>query len=271
MPTAVAWIPLDGAVNARTVIPGVLLRTDNLQDLTQADVRTLVEAHGVEVVIDLRTTGERESEGPAPLDADPRVRVEHRSLYPESGGNTDLDMSEYTAAAGVNPASLEQQKAAGAREGIPAPLVLGAVYARYLERRPDSVLAAVRAIAGTDGAVLVHCAAGKDRTGTVVAIALDAAGFPREAIVDDYVATAERIDRVMGRLVSSETYRAELEGHDPADHAPHPDTMRALLATLDERHGGAAAWLTANGLTPDELARLRARLDPPGQGAATGA
>ena len=43
-------------------------------------------------------------------------------------------------------------------------------------------------VATARGAVLVHCAAGKDRTGVVVALALDAAGVDRETIVSDYLA-----------------------------------------------------------------------------------
>jgi hypothetical protein len=39
----VNWIALDGAANARVVVPGVLLRSDNLQTLTAPDVRLLVE------------------------------------------------------------------------------------------------------------------------------------------------------------------------------------------------------------------------------------
>ena len=86
-----AWIDLDGAVNARVVVPGALLRADNLQTLSARDVRTLIEQEGLEVVVDLRTDVEVELEGPGPSTAEPAVRIEHRSLYPDSGGNTDLD------------------------------------------------------------------------------------------------------------------------------------------------------------------------------------
>jgi len=51
----VRWIALDGAANARAVVTGVLLRSDNLQSLTARDVRLLVEQEMLEVVLDLRT------------------------------------------------------------------------------------------------------------------------------------------------------------------------------------------------------------------------
>jgi protein tyrosine/serine phosphatase len=132
----------------------------------------------------------------------------------------------------------------------------------YLRRRPDSIVGSVRAIARADGAVLVHCAAGKDRTGVVVAIALDAAGVDREMIVGDYLATRERIDAIVERLISSSTYRSELEGHDPQKHAPVPGTMERVLELVDERFGGSVAWLTANGLDGRDLELLRRRLAP---------
>lgn len=85
------WIALDGAVNARAVVPDVLLRADNLQALSALDVRRLITEEALEVVLDLRTDREVELEGPGPMTAEPAVRIEHRSLYPDSGGNTDLD------------------------------------------------------------------------------------------------------------------------------------------------------------------------------------
>src|ERR687897_3889028 len=91
------WLDLEGAANARDLggLPlegggatasGVLLRSDNLQGLTPADVRRLVDDLGVAVVVDLRTGAEVALEGPGPLVAEGRVEIRHRDLYPEAGG-----------------------------------------------------------------------------------------------------------------------------------------------------------------------------------------
>ena len=246
----VRWIALDGAANARVVVPGALMRSDNLQSLTARDVRLLVEQEALEVVLDLRTEVEVELEGPGPITREPRVRIEHRSLYPRSGGNTDVD----AASAGMWPPT-------DPSEWPDEPRVVQA-YMSYMSLRPDSIVGSIRTIANSPGAVLVHCAAGKDRTGVVVALALDAAGIDRDAIVSDYLATTGRIDAIMARLVSSPTYRSELEGHDPRSHAPVPGTMERVLEIIDQDLGGSAAWLMAQGLSTTELEQLRRRLVP---------
>jgi protein-tyrosine phosphatase len=244
------WLDLDGTANARAVVPGVLLRSDNLQGLSDRDVRTLLDDERLEAVIDLRTDVEVALEGPGPLTREPAVRIEHRSLYPDSGGNTDLE------AGTVKPWGTHGP------DDLPDELPVVRAYMSYIRRRPDSIVESIRTIARSGGAVLVHCAAGKDRTGTVVALALDAAGAPRETIVDDYLATDERIEEIMARLVSSETYRAELEGHDARRHAPVPGAMERVLELVDERFGGSVSWLREHGLADEDLELLRQRLAP---------
>jgi protein tyrosine/serine phosphatase len=252
---SVRWIALDGAVNARVVVPGVLIRADNLQALSARDVRMLVEEEELEVVLDLRTDIEVELEGPGAMVTEPGVRIEHRSLYPDSGANTDLEADT------VRPWGREHE------DESPGETPVVRAYMSYLRRRPDSIVGSVRAIARADGAVLVHCAAGKDRTGVVVAIALDAAGADRDTIVADYLATRERIAAIFERLISSSTYRAELDGHDPQEHAPLRGTIERVLELVDERFGGSAAWLRANGLDGRDLERLSARIQATAAGA----
>ena len=242
------WLSLDGAVNARAVVPGVLLRSDNLQSLSPADVRRLLDEQGLEVVLDLRTDFEVASEGPGPLTHEPSVRIEHRSLYPDAGDSS--------FAHATRPADSPY------KEDLPGETATVRAYLSYLDLRPDSLLASVRTIAHADGAVLVHCAAGKDRTGVVVGLALDATGVERDAIVADYAASAERIEAILRRLAASPTYHDEMSGADPRRQAPVPETMERFLEIVEERYGGSAAWLTSQGLDDAELELLRRRLAP---------
>ena len=209
---------------------GVLLRSDNLQGLTAGDVERLVDELGVRVVVDLRTGEEVELEGPGPLVADERVEIRHRSLYPEKGRLTDVMISK---ADGENPAVQ--------------------YYLRYLADRPDSVVGALDDIAHGPGPVIVHCAAGKDRTGVVVALALAAAGVERSAIVDDYVRTGERIGAIMARLRGSSTYAADLAGVTDESRKPRGEWLERVLEVLDQRDGGPDGWLRERGFDPGPL------------------
>jgi protein tyrosine/serine phosphatase len=226
----------------------VLLRADNLQSLTAADIRQLLDEQDLKVVLDLRTDFEVESEGPGPLTEQPSVRIEHRSLYPDAG---DTSFAHAT-----------KPSESPYKEDLPGETDTVRAYLSYLDLRPDSVLASIRTIARTDGAVLVHCAAGKDRTGVVVALALDAAGVERGVIAADYVASGERIEAVLERLVASPTYRTEMSSMDPRAAAPVRETIERVLEIIDERHGSPAAWLSSQGLSDSDLELLRRRLTP---------
>ena len=246
------WLSLDGAANARVVVPGVLLRSDNLQSLSEADIRQLLDEQGLEVVLDLRTDFEVRSEGPGPLTAVPSVRIEHRSLYPDQSA----DGGDSSFAHATRPAD------SPFKEDLPGETATVRAYLSYLDLRPDSLLSSMRTIARTHGSVLVHCAAGKDRTGVVVALALDAAGVDRAAIVADYMASGERIEAILRRLVASPTYHEEMSGARPRSQAPVPETMGRVLEIIDERYGGSAAWLSSQGFSDDDFEALRRRLAP---------
>ena len=109
------------------------------------------------------------------------------------------------------------------------------------------------------GPVLVHCAAGKDRTGVVVALALTVAGVTREVIAADYAHTQSQIAAIVDHLARSDLYGFEVGQPDkipPASAA----VMMAVLEAIDTDLGGVLAWLARHGWTDDETQRLRAKL-----------
>jgi protein-tyrosine phosphatase len=251
------WITLDGAVNVRDVggmptddgsltVTKRLLRADNLQDLSAADVSRLIDEFGLSRVIDLRTVGEVRSEGPGPLAAFAAVEHLNHSLL-------IVDDLEEEA---LNQSLLTRERPAAAD---PDHLVSDN-YLSYLENRPDSIVAALRAIAGTSGAALVHCAAGKDRTGVVVALALVTVGVRREAVVADYAATAERIHAILARLRASATYVDNVDKITAEQHTPRAAAMEGFLDLIETRHGSVPDWLTEQGFGADDVARLRVKL-----------
>lgn len=255
------WIDLEGAVNVRDLgglpteddrktVDARLLRGDNLQELSPSDITRLVHHIGLTTVVDLRSAAELASEGPAPLGSVAGVRHAHHPVLPELGSATD-------AAADALLTRDDQD-----RSRYPGDPTCGH-YLGYLEDRPEQVVAALRSVAHAEGAALVHCAAGKDRTGVVVALALSAVGVRPQAVVADYAATGERIGAVLDRLRRSRTYADDVNSKPAESHRPRPETMTAFLEQVDSRYGGVARWLADHGFGDDDLRLLRAKLRHP--------
>jgi protein-tyrosine phosphatase len=253
-----AWIELEGAVNVRDLggLPtedglrtaeAQLLRADNLQELSPSDVAKLVRDIGVTTVVDLRSSNELKSEGPAPLDAVAGVRHVHHPVLAEVGSNTDV-----IAEALLTTVHHDKSR-------YPDDPVCGH-YLGYLEDRPDQVVAALRSIAHSEGAALVHCAAGKDRTGVVVALALTAAGVRPEDVVVDYAASGDRTDAILARLRRSRTYARDIDSKPATAHRVRPETMAAFLEQMGSRYGGVVRWLTDHSFDAEDMKLLRAKL-----------
>lgn len=257
--TSIGWVDLDGVVNmrdvgglptvdGRTIRTGRLLRSDNLQDLTEADVEHLLGVRGVTDIVDLRSTMERESEGPSPLQACETVVHHHLTLLPEQERLVTADDALVLPWRGVEDLSELHDD------------YWTAHYLSYLADRPDSTLTALRVIAGAAGATIVHCAVGKDRTGTIVGLALAVAGVPPQEIVADYVATAERLQRIVDRLIERPAYRDNLRGRTLEEQLPRAESMELLLDALERRYGGPLGFLARHGWTDQETVALRAKL-----------
>jgi len=266
------WIHLEGTANTRDLgglpttdggrtLPNRILRSDNLQTLSDADVQLLVEKMGLREVIDLRTSAEVLLEGRGPLRSRPDITHRHFTLLPERGQYTDVFAAEEDEVPDLPSGwldSLLPRHVAEHDEGEPAPV---RSYLGYLTQRGDAVVQALRALAAqTQGASVVHCAAGKDRTGVVVALTLAVAGVPHEEIAIDYGLSGEVIDAIIARLRATPTYGGDTAQRNTADHAPRRETMDRVLELLDERYGGPIGWLETHGFGADEQAALRARL-----------
>lgn len=254
------WIDLDGTANTRDIgglpttdgrrtVSRRLVRSDNLQDLSAKDVRRLVDDYGVRTVADLRADIEVRAGGPGPMTREPLVAVEQLSLFPERSRGSSVAGEVTDEVTDLPP--WERRPVTG--RGF------SGLYLGFLAERADSVLAALRMIAYREGATLVHCTAGKDRTGTVIALALADGGVERSAIVADYAASADHFDELMKRLGAS-TGTRELALAAAVRHRPKAITMERFLDGLTQEAGGVGPWLAAHGWTDDDHAALRRKL-----------
>lgn len=210
---------------------GVLYRGDSLHRLDDRGRAMLAEAR-VRTVIDLRDHDEREIYRSALTDH--ALRVVELPLH----GDGDAD----------HPTSDDWN--------------LSDTYVTLIEHRGPQFSAIAREIAAPGRLpALVHCMAGKDRTGVVAAVILSAVDVPEELVVSDFVASAA----YLGDAYREEaTERCLARGLDitlvPKVLAIDPAHIRRVLRTIDELHGGAAAYLRDHGLHEEELRSLKEHL-----------
>jgi protein-tyrosine phosphatase len=125
-------------------------------------------------------------------------------------------------------------------------------YIDWVQRHRVTIASAFRALAGTDGDVLVCCSAGKDRTGLVSALLARLWGADLERIGADYGITRENL---------AERFAAELAiSADPERTAIAqrclPEVMITVIRHVEDQHGGVREYLLSIGLTETEIESL---------------
>lgn len=128
---------------------------------------------------------------------------------------------------------------------------------RHLVRDAAGAIARIaEVVARSPGPVLVHCTAGKDRTGIVVAVLLRAVGVRRADVLGDYLRTEPNLPALWDALRAAGI-------REPRNRALMGVQAAALESVLDEveaHDGGATGWLAAHGVDDAVLVRLSDRL-----------
>ena len=215
---------------------GVVARADNVRRLTRAGWEAAL-GFGVRRVIDLRFPGEVPGEPPA----HEHVEVVEVSLFGQPDPALALAFDERVRDA----------------EDIAAEFA--AMYTTILERNADRVAAAVEAVAEADGPVVVHCFAGKDRTGLVSALLLSLAGVADEDVAADYALSEPNVTLLFEDWVAAAADADEHRLRTRVLQSPHA-AMAAVLGWLRESAGGVEEYLRANGVGAASIGGLRSRL-----------
>lgn len=238
-----------GGYDAREgrVVRGRLYRSAHFADASDADMQTL-DALNVAVVVDLRR---------------PEERVREPNRWPGAGGRT---IANDEGRRDVLPPHLQ----ALLQDNLTADGVAAYMRAIYREfafepRHIDLYRAWFGELQSASGAMVIHCAAGKDRTGLGCALTLHALGVDEGAILADYEFTNAvlDLDRRLPRI------RANMEarlGRSLADEALRPmlgvdaDYLHGAFAAIRERAGSLDAYLeTTLGVGAPAREALRAR------------
>ncbi|KAH7158266.1 protein-tyrosine phosphatase-like protein [Dactylonectria estremocensis] len=112
--------------------------------------------------------------------------------------------------------------------------------------------------------LLVHCTAGKDRTGVVCAIILSLCGVDDETIAQEYSLTeiglAERKEEIRASLMKNPALKDDPDGADRMLGA-RPENMIAALQAMRRDHGSPEQYvLTKCGVSQDAIEQLRKNL-----------
>lgn len=208
-----------------------VVRADNLNKLAPAGVAALV-AYGVRTVIDLRDPFELEK-FPNPLVAAP------------PSGAVFVNLPLISAAEW---------------EAIKDPARASERYVLTARLSHSNIASAIAAVADAPpGGVVIHCHAGKERTGIVAALLLWLAGVADTAVAEDWTASDAYLQPLYEEWIANEgdpTIRAKrAEGF--VTRAEH---ILDVLTHVRRSHGSLEEYLLAGGLTAAQLDRARRRL-----------
>jgi hypothetical protein len=180
------------------------------------------------VVVDLRSDFERERAGAAPWPA--ATTVHHVPLLGEA-----------------------------APQLMDSPL--GELYMHALEASGQLIAEVAAIVAAAPGPALVQCAAGKDRTGVVIAVILLAIGVDPGQVVADYTTTAGNMPAVLPRMAVRLGWEMPpFDDLPPFLREAPEDAIAGVIDAVSRWPGGAAGWLADHDMTPADLGRLRAKL-----------
>lgn len=208
-----------------------VVRADNLNKLAAAGVAALV-AYGIRTVVDLRDPRELEKY-PNPLAATPPHGVVFTNvpLISDAEWEAIRDRAQNT-------------------EGY-------VLTARLSHRNITSAVAAVSE--AQVGGVVIHCHAGKERTGIVAALLLSLAGVPDDRVAADWAASDAYLQPLYEEWLASET-DPSIRAKRARGFVTRAEHILDVLAYVRRTHGSLEDYLIAGGLNADQLGRARRRL-----------
>lgn len=256
---------LSGAWNFRDVAEetgvraGRFFRSSELSGLTEGG-RDVLRRLGITDVADLRSPREIERRGPGAVGAGIEV---HLLPFPDVSAVDGEAPHEATFQKMMTEKPDDEDVAVAAgrfmiEEYLRFPTLGGAQRA---VRQVVSLLSAGRP-------VIAHCFAGKDRTGFTVAAVLEAVGVPRDAILADFLRSNDAVPQLREQILDSVRNHSETAEVITFAEARlteevlgvREEYLDAARRSIEVNYGGLRGYLTAAGVSEEDVARLRTAL-----------
>jgi protein tyrosine/serine phosphatase len=220
------------AADGRSVRWGLYYRAGRQDRMTDSD-RKQAEALRIQTQIDLRKSDEVNDQGRGPIES-MGARYVHLPVIPDGG--TD-QLAQLVGDTGIS----------------------GKRYLGYLSFGGETWLKMFEIFAeAADHPIVIHCTAGKDRTGVSTAFLLSVLGVDRRLIEADYLLTNRDVARQVDFVEANVGLPEGMGREEMMFHAGVPETaMHDFLNGLEERWGGALGYLKSIGLEDDVLAAVR--------------
>lgn len=212
-------------------------RSGALEDMHEAD-RQRLRTLGIRTIVDLRRPEETANLGARGVHPAAELGARYAHLPPlPDGASAELDERFGRAISGQR-------------------------YLGYLDYAGPSIRAIFEVLADPESYPLVmHCTAGKDRTGVTTAMALDLAGVAREVIEADFELTNRDTARWLTWSAASGFYNPDGNPDEERRRFGVPaEAIGVFLDGLDERYGGVRGYLGSLGLGDDVFAAIRENL-----------
>ena len=209
-----------------------VVRAAGLHRLTEAGVGHLAD-HGIRAVVDLRSRMERE-----------------RDVTPELSHTTIRHISSAVFEQDHSPVGAADQE-------FPGYFV---VYQRMLESGRNAYRTLFETVAESEGRVLFHCTAGKDRTGIAAALMLGLAGVSDDDIVEDYALSYTLLEPLLNEWLPKMAERGIDAERGKKLMASPPEDMVNTLAHIRALYGGPAGYLESIGIGPATISAVKAKL-----------
>ncbi|GAB5489968.1 MAG: tyrosine-protein phosphatase [Phototrophicaceae bacterium] len=208
----------------------VLIRAGNLDKLSEESQQKLLE-YGVKTIMDVRDEWEAEHY-PNPFEHSKAISYHNLPLIgDEFSDAVHLEASDY--------ADLNER------------------YIKYIEKCQTQIGKIISTIIDSETGIIIHCHAGKDRTGIIIALMLASIGVSEDEIAEDYVLSHQNIQHLIAEW---RTY-AESKGHDMAqferENATLPETILTMLAHIEKNFGSVDMYLQHCGLSTEQLNLLK--------------